>query len=124
MLSFSQMEAVLGFSLPNSACKFQQWWENGGHSHSYAWMDAGFVVIEVSLTMEWVIFGKDDTAKAASPRVNVSASAQMGRKNTGQDGAIRRQTNDVITINVYRFVFLQELIPECDGAGRIKEYQP
>ena len=43
-LTFSEIERVLGFKLPKSAYEYQAWWSNNptGHSHSRAWIDAGW----------------------------------------------------------------------------------
>jgi hypothetical protein len=44
VLTFEQMEALLGFALPASACTDRDWWTGAGaqtHSQSAAWMGAG-----------------------------------------------------------------------------------
>lgn len=42
-LSYSNIEKILGFSLPGSAHKHQAWWSNNyDHSQAIAWMDAGY----------------------------------------------------------------------------------
>lgn len=42
-LSFSEIEAILGRSLPNSAHAYiGVWWSNGHHTQSAGWMDADF----------------------------------------------------------------------------------
>jgi hypothetical protein len=43
-LTFSEIERVLGFKLPKSAYEYPAWWSNNptGHSHSRAWIDAGW----------------------------------------------------------------------------------
>ena len=42
-MSFDEVEAVLGFRLPNSAYRHRPWWanESKGHVHAQAWLDAG-----------------------------------------------------------------------------------
>lgn len=54
--TFSEIENILGFSLPNSAHKFPAWWGNGSQRHSYAWLDAGWRVDELSLPNNTVNF--------------------------------------------------------------------
>lgn len=44
VLSFEEIEDVLGFSLPASASKHSAWWANGGHTQASAWLDAGWLV--------------------------------------------------------------------------------
>lgn len=43
VLSFDQMEALLGFTLPTQARTDRQWWANtpGTHRHCAAWTEAG-----------------------------------------------------------------------------------
>jgi len=44
VLTFDQMEALLGFALPASACTERDWWTGAAvrtHRHSAAWMGAG-----------------------------------------------------------------------------------
>jgi hypothetical protein len=44
VLTFAQMEALLGFALPVSACTEPDWWMGGDaptHWHSAAWTGAG-----------------------------------------------------------------------------------
>lgn len=44
VLTFEQMEALLGFGLPASACTERDWWTGAAvhtHRHSAAWMGAG-----------------------------------------------------------------------------------
>lgn len=50
-LTFSEIESILGFSLPVSAYKFASFWannENGQHHHCRAWLDAGYRTVDVS----------------------------------------------------------------------------
>ena len=49
--SFQELERVLGFKLPQSACKYPAWWSNDetGHSHAKAWLDAGWRTEEVDI---------------------------------------------------------------------------
>jgi hypothetical protein len=44
VLTFEQMEALLGFALPASACTERDWWTGAAvhtHRHSAAWVGAG-----------------------------------------------------------------------------------
>lgn len=43
MMTFPEIEKVLGFSLPNSAYKYIAWWDSSSqHTHAYAWIEAGY----------------------------------------------------------------------------------
>lgn len=59
--SFADVEAVLGFPLPRSAYAYPAWWSNDatGHSHSLAWLDAGWKTEKVDLQSQQVTFRKD-----------------------------------------------------------------
>lgn len=51
ILTFRQIEEIIGASLPKSATDYQQWWGNQTDSknrpQAAAWLDAGFVVDSV-----------------------------------------------------------------------------
>jgi len=58
-MDFTQVEGVLGFSLPQSAFQYPAWWANekhGSHSHSRGWQDAGFETRQVDTTHRTVRF--------------------------------------------------------------------
>ena len=67
--TFREVEAVLGFSLPNSARVHRPWWSNqanGGHSHALAWRAAGWKTCAVDLAQESLVFERiKDTAPAS-----------------------------------------------------------
>jgi hypothetical protein len=58
--TFAEVEAVLGFPLPRSAYAYPAWWSNDatGHSHSRAWLDAGWKTQNVDLQNQQVTFAK------------------------------------------------------------------
>lgn len=68
--AFSDVEAVLGFPLPRSAYAYPAWWSNDptGHSHSRAWLDAGWKTEAVDLQNQQVTFRKADRDKPARGR--------------------------------------------------------
>jgi len=57
---FDQIEKILGISLPASARKYPAWWSNDetSHSHSRAWLRAGWKTRQVDLHGEAVTFRK------------------------------------------------------------------
>lgn len=58
-MSFSQLENLLGDSLPPSARRHQAWWSNeseGSHVQAHAWLDTGWRVASVDLRAERVVF--------------------------------------------------------------------
>jgi hypothetical protein len=69
-LSFSEIERVLGFKLPKSAYEYEAWWSNNptGHSHSRAWIDAGWRTEAVDLSGRKVTFQRVRQPAASSPK--------------------------------------------------------
>jgi hypothetical protein len=55
-LSFSEIEEILGFTLPSSAHKYSAWWSNGGQSHSHAWLDVGWKVEDSNFADQTIRF--------------------------------------------------------------------
>ncbi|PKL58638.1 MAG: hypothetical protein CVV34_01440 [Methanomicrobiales archaeon HGW-Methanomicrobiales-5] len=50
VLTFPEIEALLGFALPPSASKYQAWWANDiTHSQAKAWLFADWRVVQVNL---------------------------------------------------------------------------
>ena len=58
--TFADVEAILGFRLPDSARLHRPWWSNqrkgGGHSHAMAWQGAGWRTRAVDLDGEVLVF--------------------------------------------------------------------
>lgn len=64
-VSFTDIEAILGFPLPASARNYREWWANqrgGGHSQTKGWQDAGWQVATVDLAGEQVTFRRVRTS--------------------------------------------------------------
>ena len=69
--TFQEVEAVLGFSLPNSARVHRPWWSNqanGSHSHALAWHAAGWRTSAVDLSAEALVFERIDDAATPNRR--------------------------------------------------------
>jgi hypothetical protein len=66
--SFSQIESILGFPLPQSAREHQTWWGNTlkGHSQAAAWLDAEWETEGLNLTAERVTFRRSGPRAAMS----------------------------------------------------------
>jgi hypothetical protein len=61
VVSFPQIERILGRALPASARKHRAWWANersGSHSHARSWMDVGWHVVTVDFNAGRVEFGR------------------------------------------------------------------
>jgi hypothetical protein len=63
-MTFTEIEAILGFELPPSARRYAAWWANadpqtGQHPYSQSWLLAGMQAT-VNLTAECVVFEKSN----------------------------------------------------------------
>ena len=71
--TFGEVEAILGFHLPDSARLHRPWWSNSkkgsGHSHALAWQAAGWRTREVDLEAETLVFvrGRASLSSAGTP---------------------------------------------------------
>jgi hypothetical protein len=61
-VSYEDIEAILDFTLPNSAYIHEAWWNNGGHSQSDSWLEAGWKVDDVDLRNK-IVFTKNNCSK-------------------------------------------------------------
>ena len=67
-LSFSEIERILGFRLPQSAYQYEAWWSNNatGHSHARTWLKLGWRTEEVDLSGRKVTFRHLGQASASA----------------------------------------------------------
>ncbi len=80
-VSFTEIEAVLGFTLPESARLHRPWWSNQrnrrGYAHSLAWQLAGWRTAAVDLEHESLVFEREETivkkARPHGPRVRTGS---------------------------------------------------
>ena len=58
-LSFGEIEAIVGFSLPASAYSYREFWANTkSHSIALSWLSIGYRTVEVSIEQKYVVFEK------------------------------------------------------------------
>ena len=71
-VSFADIEAVLGFELPESARFHRPWWSNqiDGHSQAIAWMAAGWETAEVDVRGETLLFRRQETEPVRRPALD------------------------------------------------------
>jgi len=78
-LTFNEIEAILGFALPNSARSHAPWWANVGGSHvqAEAWMGAGWRTCQVDVPGEKVSFerAKPSASQQEHEALGVAESA-------------------------------------------------
>ncbi len=70
--TFSEIESILGFTLPVSARLHRPWWANqsggSGHSQALAWGVAGWETSEVDMTAETLLLRRGKCAETMRPR--------------------------------------------------------
>ncbi len=79
-LRFSELEEVLGFSLPESAYKYASWWANSAKQQSQVkgWLDAGWETRDVDLRGRKVTFVRVAGEPVAAPgEAKAAASARQ-----------------------------------------------
>ena len=89
--TFGEVEAILGFRLPDSARLHRPWWANSkhgsGHSHALAWQAAGWSTREVNIEAETLVFARGDvspaSAGAPAPRQRFSIREILPPHNPG-----------------------------------------
>ena len=71
-VSFTDIEAVLGFELPGSARIHRPWWSNqiDGHSQAIAWMAAGWETAQVDVRGETLLFRRRETKTIRRPSLD------------------------------------------------------
>ena len=47
ILTYAEVESILGFKLPKSAYTYTMWWNPKGHPHCQAWLRAGYNIADV-----------------------------------------------------------------------------
>jgi len=65
-LSFTEIEDIVQFPLPDSAKKHKEFWANTtSHSIALSWLSVNFKTVEVNIDDEYVVFEKNDTKYTA-----------------------------------------------------------
>lgn len=121
-LSFSDIEKVFGFNLPLSAYKYNAWWANGGHSQSYAWLDAGYKVGLIKIFEKKVTFRKTDvftTKKRKKQRGSIGKKTSVNISATAPDFSDEGKS---MMVYGYEFRYLQDLLPQCNESGDVIEF--
>lgn len=74
-LGFGDLEKILGFKLPSSACQHRAWWSNNGSNNvmTKAWLSAGFRTRDVDMENERLTF---ERVGAPDPETPPAAPAQ------------------------------------------------
>lgn len=124
ILSFSDIEKVLGFELPLSAYTYSAWWVNGGHSQANAWLDAGYKVGRIDVSEKAVTFCKTDvsmTKELKKQKANVNKQVRINVATT--DSTFPNKGKSMMVCG-YEFRYLQDLLPDCNEAGNVIKFYP
>jgi len=119
VLTFPELERVLGFPLPRSARAYPAWWANGGHSQANAWLGAGYRAEQVSLSSETVVF-----RAAEAPARKAEPARRAPEAPLPESGAARDAPAGVLCVCGHSFRYLQQLLPECGADGRALKFYP
>jgi len=122
MLTFSEIEKVLGRHLPQSAYTYNAWWANGGHSQASAWLNAGYKVSNILFPEKTVTFIRSGTT---TPKKSPVQRIEKQQKSvSSQPASFANMGTQTIEVCGYTFSYLQNLIPDCDAEGKVKKYHP
>lgn len=109
-LSFSKLEEILGFELPDSAYVHDRWWMNDVyHSQAQSWLDAGYKTVNsrepiINQTIE---FYKGSNKKYLVDNENVYVKPQVPRigKTVAQNDLSIVKVSQKKTITLDKYIF-------------------
>lgn len=81
--SFAEIEARLGFPLPDSAYKYPAWWANqtgAGHSQTKGWRSVGWKTRNLDLERKRIRFEKDAPVTSTEPPAAEDERQNLMRK--------------------------------------------
>ncbi|MDI1326716.1 MAG: hypothetical protein PSV23_07930 [Brevundimonas sp.] len=93
-MSFSEIERVLGFPLPEKASGIRAWWSNNPSNNvmTKAWLAAGFITERVDMGSRRLVFRKSNTTPAPMK------TAVRPARSIGFLDRIRAQLGGTVTI--------------------------
>lgn len=93
-MSFSEIERVLGFRLPEKASGIRAWWSNNPSNNvmTKAWLAAGFITERVDMGSRRLVFRKSNTTPAPMK------TAARPSRSIGFLDRIRAQLGGTVTI--------------------------
>ena len=94
-MSFTEIERVLGFSLPTKASGIRAWWSNNPSNNvmTKAWLAAGFITDRVDMGSRRLVFRKSGVF--VSPPI---ASSAQSARSIGFLDRIRARLGGTVTI--------------------------
>mgnify|MGYP000954077574 CR=1 FL=1 len=119
-MTFSELEQLLNFPLPNSAYAYSAWWANGGHSHAHAWLDAGYRVEHVDFQTKTVSFLKTGAPENREPKTRNRTT----RIAPATEPIPIDPTAETMELYGYEFRFVQLLKPKCNVGSSVYKHYP
>jgi hypothetical protein len=86
-MKFSELEDIVG-ALPDSARSYRPWWGNSTHGQALAWQQAGWIVDQVNLTAELVVFRRGQAQRRAMAYVESGRVTVRGVVPPEQNGPV------------------------------------
>ena len=133
LMTFADMERIIGFPLPKSAVNRAEWWGNESknsscHTHAKAWYNAGYKARANRPEKKVVFFKTNAATQAASNAPDLrsgkpeKAHTRTNSRNPGRP-AVRAVESEQIMVCGYPFRYIQQLIPDCID-GKAAKYYP
>ena len=133
LMTFADMERIIGSPLPKSAVSHAEWWANESndssrHSHAKAWYNAGYKARANRPEKKVVFFKTNAATQAASNAPDLrsgkpeKAHTRTNSRNPGRP-AVRAGESEQIMVCGYPFRYIQQLIPDCID-GKAAKYYP
>ena len=95
---FTEIEKIIGQSLPKSARHYHAWWANQEYSpQCSAWLEEGWITSDIDLPNETVVFKKDRTGKIKGAR---KSSDQAREGNVSEPSFHSWDTNKIVTCSL------------------------
>ena len=121
--SFSDVERILGFSLPSSARKWQAWWSNSqSHSQANAWIEAGWEIRKVDFDKESVVFVRGSSSSRVSRARTLST--RRGDEKKLPTGPSSVGFSSVTHLLDYVFIHADVIEPDRGDDGSPLEFMP
>jgi len=99
ILSFSDIEDILGFPLPKSAHKFRTWWANDNtHSHAInGWLTYGWQVREIDLKNRHILFRRVAKLRLHDATPPIKSPSKSSAPKITQVRLFEAQAREVLT---------------------------
>jgi Bacterial antitoxin of type II TA system, VapB len=120
--TFDQIEHIIGRSLPQSAYKRSEWWDNNSKNHSQrmAWRGAGWLATKVDLAERKVRFVRESVAQGAGSEMDrLVQSAQSLTGLPDQQAVILLALKELVQREAARhLIALGGTMPDFEAAPR------